>query len=59
MAIEARAPPSQFVAKLRRLLGGGAGWKGLILQILFLASPRGRTISGQAISVCGDLKMLG
>jgi general L-amino acid transport system permease protein len=38
MAIEARAPPSQFVAKLRRLLGGGAGWKGLILQILFLAA---------------------
>ena len=28
-------------------------------QILFLASPRGRMISGQAISVCGDLKMLG
>ncbi|MFD1881946.1 SDR family oxidoreductase [Paracoccus pacificus] len=27
-------------------------------QIVFLASPRGRTISGQAISVCGDLKML-
>lgn len=27
-------------------------------QILFLASPRGRMISGQAISVCGDLKML-
>ena len=28
-------------------------------QILFLASSRGRMISGQAISVCGDLKMLG
>lgn len=27
-------------------------------QILFIASPRGRTISGQAISVCGDIKML-
>ncbi len=26
-------------------------------QILFLASPRGRTISGQAISVCGDGQM--
>jgi len=26
--------------------------------ILFLASERGRTISGQAISVCGDIKML-
>ncbi|MBM3605674.1 MAG: SDR family oxidoreductase [Alphaproteobacteria bacterium] len=28
-------------------------------QILFLASPRGRTISGQALSVCGDTGMLG
>lgn len=28
-------------------------------QILFLASPRGRTISGQAISICGDTQMLG
>ena len=27
-------------------------------QILFLASPRGRMISGQAISICGDLRML-
>ncbi|WP_099826446.1 SDR family oxidoreductase [Oceaniglobus indicus] len=27
-------------------------------QILFLASDRGRTISGQAISVCGDTGML-
>jgi NAD(P)-dependent dehydrogenase (short-subunit alcohol dehydrogenase family) len=28
-------------------------------QIVFLASPRGRTISGQAISICGDTQMLG
>jgi NAD(P)-dependent dehydrogenase (short-subunit alcohol dehydrogenase family) len=28
-------------------------------QILLLCSPRGRTISGQAISICGDTKMLG
>ena len=28
-------------------------------QIIFLASPRGRTISGQAISVDGDTRMLG
>ncbi|WGH77321.1 SDR family oxidoreductase [Jannaschia ovalis] len=28
-------------------------------QVLFLASPRGRTISGQAIAVDGDLGMLG
>ncbi len=27
-------------------------------QILFLASSRGRTISGQALSICGDVKML-
>ena len=27
-------------------------------QILFLTSPRGRTISGQAVSVCGDCQML-
>jgi NAD(P)-dependent dehydrogenase (short-subunit alcohol dehydrogenase family) len=27
-------------------------------QILFLCSPRGRTISGQAISVCGDTLQL-
>ena len=26
--------------------------------ILFLCSPRGRTISGQAISICGDTQML-
>jgi len=28
-------------------------------QILFLSSPRGKTISGQAISICGDTQMLG
>lgn len=28
-------------------------------QILFLASPRGKTISGQALSICGDTGMLG
>lgn len=28
-------------------------------QIVFMASPRGRTISGQAIAVCGDTRMLG
>ena len=27
-------------------------------QIMFLTSPRGRTISGQAVSVCGDCQML-
>lgn len=28
-------------------------------MVAFLASPRGRTISGQAVSVCGDTNMLG
>lgn len=28
-------------------------------QIVFMVSPRGRTISGQAISICGDTQMLG
>ncbi|MBI5264008.1 MAG: SDR family oxidoreductase [Bradyrhizobium sp.] len=28
-------------------------------QILFICSSRGRTISGQAISICGDTQMLG
>jgi NAD(P)-dependent dehydrogenase (short-subunit alcohol dehydrogenase family) len=28
-------------------------------QIIFMCSPRGRTISGQAISICGDTQMLG
>lgn len=27
-------------------------------QVLFLSSPRGRTISGQAVSICGDAQML-
>jgi general L-amino acid transport system permease protein len=38
MAIEARPPPSQFVAKLRRALGGRAGWSGFVLQLLFAAA---------------------
>jgi len=38
MAIEAREPPPQFVAKLRRALGGRAGWGGFALQILFVAA---------------------
>lgn len=27
-------------------------------QMVFLASPKGRTISGQALSICGDIQML-
>jgi general L-amino acid transport system permease protein len=38
MSIEPRAPPPQFVAKLRRALGGRAGWSGFALQILFVAA---------------------
>jgi general L-amino acid transport system permease protein len=38
MAIEARAPPSQFVFKLRRTLGGRAGWSGFAFQLLFVAA---------------------
>jgi general L-amino acid transport system permease protein len=37
MTIESRAPPRQFVARLRRALGGRAGWGGFAFQILFVA----------------------
>ncbi len=37
MAGEARTPPLQLTARLRRILGGRAGWGGLALQIVFLA----------------------
>ncbi|GAB1716305.1 MAG: amino acid ABC transporter membrane protein 1, PAAT family [Nitrobacter sp.] len=37
MAAEPRKPPLQFFLKLRRALGGKAGWGGLALQVLFLA----------------------
>jgi general L-amino acid transport system permease protein len=38
MTIEPRAPPRQFVARLRHALGGRAGWGGFFLQILFVAA---------------------
>jgi general L-amino acid transport system permease protein len=38
MSIEPRPPPRQFLAKLRRALGGRAGWGGFALQILFVAA---------------------
>ena len=38
MAIDARAPPSQFVFRLRRTLGGRAGWSGFAFQLLFVAA---------------------
>ncbi len=37
MAGEARRPPLQLLARLRRILGGRAGWGGLALQVIFLA----------------------
>src|SRR3982750_1424240 len=38
MSIEPRSPPPQFVARLRRALGGRAGGSGFVLQILFVAA---------------------
>jgi general L-amino acid transport system permease protein len=38
MSIEARSPPSQFSLKLRRALGGRAGWNGVVFQVLFVAA---------------------
>lgn len=37
MSIEPRLPPPRFVARLRRTLGGRAGWAGFFVQILFVA----------------------
>jgi general L-amino acid transport system permease protein len=38
MTTEARSPPSQFAFKLRRALGGRAGWSGVVFQLLFVAA---------------------
>jgi general L-amino acid transport system permease protein len=38
MSIEPRGPPPQFAARLRRALGGRAGWGGFFVQILFVAA---------------------
>src|SRR6202521_3597053 len=35
---EPRPPPPQFAARLRRALGGQAGWGGFVLQLLFAAA---------------------
>jgi len=37
MSIEPRSPPPQFAFRLKRALGGRAGWGGFALQILFVA----------------------
>ncbi|HXN68714.1 MAG TPA: amino acid ABC transporter permease [Bradyrhizobium sp.] len=38
MSIEPRPPPPQFAFRLKRALGGRAGWAGFIFQILFVAA---------------------
>lgn len=38
MTSASRPPPSRFVARLRRALGGRAGWSGFVLQLLFIAA---------------------
>jgi general L-amino acid transport system permease protein len=38
MSIEPRSPPPQFLFRLKRVLGGRAGWGGFVLQILFVAA---------------------
>jgi general L-amino acid transport system permease protein len=38
MSIEPRAPPSQFAFRLKRALGGRAGWAGFAFQIVFVAA---------------------
>jgi general L-amino acid transport system permease protein len=37
MNSEPRKPPPQLLFKLKRALGGGAGWGGFVLQLLFAA----------------------
>jgi len=37
MSIEPRRPPSQFIPKLQRSLGGSAGWSGFVVQLVFVA----------------------
>jgi general L-amino acid transport system permease protein len=38
MSTEPRSPPSQFAFRLKRMLGGRAGWAGFFLQILLVAT---------------------
>jgi general L-amino acid transport system permease protein len=38
MSIEPRSPPPQFAFRLKRALGGRAGWAGFFFQILFVAA---------------------
>jgi general L-amino acid transport system permease protein len=36
MSIEARSPPPLFALRLKRALGGSAGWSGFALQVVFV-----------------------
>jgi len=36
MSIQPRSPPPQFAFRLKRALGGKAGWSGVVLQAIFL-----------------------
>src|SRR6201997_1401836 len=36
MSLEPRSPPPQYALRLKRALGGRAGWGGFVLQILFV-----------------------
>ncbi|MBV9530759.1 MAG: ABC transporter permease subunit [Bradyrhizobium sp.] len=38
MNIEARSPPPQFALRLKRALGGDAGWTGFVLQVVFVVA---------------------
>jgi general L-amino acid transport system permease protein len=38
MTSASRPPPSRLVARLRRALGGRAGWSGFVLQLIFVAA---------------------
>jgi general L-amino acid transport system permease protein len=38
MTSASRPPPSRFIPRLRRALGGRAGWSGFVLQLLFVAA---------------------
>ena len=57
-------PYSRFAPQYRKEALARASVKEMVTPrqladaILFLASPRSRTTSGQAVSVCGDLQML-
>src|ERR1700745_1443191 len=37
MSTELRSPPPQYALRLKRALGGRAGWSGFVLQLLFVA----------------------